>query len=447
MPTTTTTLPDVAAVLTLLSGVVQTTSMGSFGPAMDLGSQPGFLRASEQSGKNQSTNSRQGSKAPQANGAVHVLQPGGFQFRADQQASGAQTAPFGATAGSAGTSAFAELDANQDPIQRVRFGSKDSSSMGDQAKQQAPAFNAAGFAPSGSAAPAANSWASFLSGMQQQSYVSPGARAGGRRAGQRRGATPRASRMQQRSSAAVGASSPAFGQPPTAPDAGSPAAPVFAFGSPMQQAEGAAATPAQASGSTPAMPPGTAMSTDTNLPAGFTAAFSAMSVDAATPSFGSSQSWDFRGPRAAAVTGKRLFETPSSAGGDGSTPSPFGSWGRPGAEAGSAQQEAGGTGSRPGPEPVPFPGFGGAMQQDRPGGSSSPAGGNIAFQPGAPQQTFGTVWCRALAAAQMHAPRSTCVETLCVDMVWCLDCILHLGSDMAPPGIYEASEFRLETLT
>lgn len=289
--------------------------------------------------------------------------------------------------------------------------------MGDQAKQQAPAFSAAGFAPSGSAAPAANSWASFLSGMQQQSYVSPGARAGGRRAGQRRGATPRASRMHQRSSAAVGASSPAFGQPPLAPNAGSPAAPVFAFGSPMQQAEGAAATPAQASGSTPAMPPGTAMSTDTNLPAGFTAAFSAMSVDAATPSFGSSQSWDFRGPRAAAVTGKRLFETPSSAGGDGgSTPSPFGSWGRPGAEQGSAQQEAGGTGSRPGPEPVPFPGFGGAMQQDGAGGSSSPAGGNIAFQPGAPQQAVGSVGFQALsAAAQMRAPRSACVEMLRVD--------------------------------
>jgi hypothetical protein len=282
------------------------------------------------------------------------------------------------------------------PLQQQ--GARDARSMGDQAKQQPSTAGPADAGPAAAAAPAPTAaWASFMSGFQQQAYESPGARAGGRRGGQqRKGATPRASRMQQR---------PAAGAPPAhaAAGFGSPAGPMFAFGLPMQQAgeagaaggAAAAGAAAGAAGATPApstLPPGSAMSMDTSLPTAFTAAFSAMSVDAATPAAfgtnssagGSSQQWAFRGPRAAAVTGKRLFDTPSSAGGPGdssSAPSPFGSWGRPGAQDGSAQQPAAPSGaSRGGANPVPFPGFGGAQDGTVPG-VSSPAGG-FAFNPG-----------------------------------------------------------------
>jgi hypothetical protein len=171
------------------------------------------------------------------------------------------------------------------------------------------------------------------------------------------------------------------------------------------------------------LPPGSAMSMDTTVP-GFTAAFSAMSVDAATPSFSSnnssSQAWAFPGPRAAAVTGKRLFDTPSSAGGDSSTPSPFGSWGRPGAGDGSAQQAAGGAGaSRVGANPVPFPGFGGA--QDGAAGVSSPAGG-FAFNPGVSCQHSD---CELRAAAACPC-REYLLAPVCGDLV-VSGCCSHTG--------------------
>lgn len=358
--------------------------------------QPGRdAQASTKSPSNRQSKTQQNSGGA-ATHATHAQEPAEFRFRSqafDQQSAGGNTGSVAAAgAAGAGSSAFAELDTNQDPFQRARkaAAAKDASSMGDQAKQQAAAPASAASAAAGEPAagpPAA--WASFLSGFQQQVYVSPGARAAGRRAGQRKGATPKASRMQQQSTAAGGAAPSAQG----AAAFGSPAGPMFAFGSPMLQAgnaaaaaAGAAAGPAQGAGNTPApstLPPGSAMSMDTTLP-DFTAAFSAMSVDAATPAFGSNnssgQAWAFPGPRAAAVTGKRLFDTPSSAGGDSSTPSHFGSWGRPGAGDSSAQQAAGGAGaSRVGANPVPFPGFGGA--QDGAAGVSSPAEG-FAFNPG-----------------------------------------------------------------
>jgi hypothetical protein len=162
------------------------------------------------------------------------------------------------------------------------------------------------------------------------------------------------------------------------------------------------------------------MSTDTALPtfragggaatnaAAFTAAFSAMSLD--TPGFfaagsasasGGASSTGVgidgahmppRGPRAAAVPGKRLFQTPSSAGGSmldsptGFTPSPvpFGGVGfTPSPLAGSnvgtggsngdsaAADAAAAAAGRAGLEKVPFPGFGAAAGGDA---SSSPDG-------------------------------------------------------------------------
>lgn len=282
----------------------------------------------------------------------------------------------------AGSSAFTELDANQDPIQRARLfpaSSKDAHSMGDQAKQQVPAPAAAAPAdPAAAAAAPTATWASFLGSFQQQAYISPGGRAAGRRASQRKGATPKASRMQQRSNAAGGSF-------------GSPAGPMFPFGSPRQQAGAAGTAPAQpGAGPTPApstLPPGSAMSVDTNLQTAFTAAFSAMSVDA-TPA----------PPRAAAVTGKRLFDTPSSAGSD-STPSPFGgSWGRAAAGEGGSAQQGTGVGRAAG-EPVPFPGFGGAAQD----GTGSPAGG-FSFNPGVEfkQHWLWPSWPYALHLACEH---------------------------------------------
>lgn len=311
--------------------------------------------------------------------------------------SGTGQASTGSAAGAAGvfgSTAFAELDANQDPIQRMRFasgaGGSDSSSMGDQAKQQQmpPTFSTGSAGPTGNAAAAPTaSWAAFLSGVQHQSYVSPGAKAGSsRRPAQRRGATPRASRMQPRAGAAAaggdaGQSPPLGGQAANgAPGAGGPPAPTFAFGSPMDAAAQSGATP---------LVPGTAMSTDsgTVLP-DFTAAFSAMSVDAATPA-----AFGVRGGRAAAVTGKRLFDTPSSAGAEsGGTPSPFGFSGQPAAEQRGAAAQHSPAGGPAGVRaaPVPFPGFGHVTQQDAAGGGSntnnsssgSPAGSGFAFNAG-----------------------------------------------------------------
>jgi hypothetical protein len=273
--------------------------------------------------------------------------------------------------------------------------------MGDQARQQANAAGAG--AEEAPAAPSA-AWASFMSSFQQQAYVSPGARATGRRAGAHKGATPRASRMQPSSAAAAAGAGAAWPGPAAASAAGAAAPPMFAFGSPMQQAGSAGTAPAQAAGNTPVpstLPPGTAMSTDTAMPADFTAAFSAMSVDAATPAVGSgssSQPWAFRGPRAAAVTGKRLFDTPSTAGADSSTPSPFGSWGRGNAagEGGSAQQACGGS-NRAGAGPVPFTGFGSTVNQDTAAaaaatGSASPASGSFSFNQGGCVAAHGAPW-------------------------------------------------------
>jgi hypothetical protein len=152
------------------------------------------------------------------------------------------------------------------------------------------------------------------------------------------------------------------------------------------------------------------MSTDTALPAfragggggnpaAFTAAFSAMSLD--TPAFFAAGSAGNSGGasstgvgidgahrpppglRAAAVPGKRLFETPSSAGGSmldspsGFTPSPvpFGGVGfTPSPLGGSNAGASSSTGA--GLEKVPFPGFGAA--------SSSPDGaaGGFSFNLG-----------------------------------------------------------------
>lgn len=326
------------------------------------------------------------------------LQPGSDTNSKAPSRRSSKAQPSGRTAHAQqpAASAFAELDANQDPLQRFRFTAvgKDAVSMGDQGQQQPSAPAAAGFAaPEQPAAAPTASWANFLSGFQQQTYASPGARAAGRGRG-RKGQTPKAaSRMQQGAAAAAAAAGPSSSAQGAAAF-GNPAVPLFAFGSPMQPAGSAAAAgaaagasgPALGTGSTPApstLPPGSAMSMDTTLPEAFTAAFSAMSVDAATPAFGtnsaSSQQWAFKGPRAAAVTGKRLFDTPSSAGGDSSSPSPFGSWGGPGAGSGSAQQAGGAGTSRGAAEPVPFPGFGAA--QEGPAGASSPAGG-FAFNPG-----------------------------------------------------------------
>jgi hypothetical protein len=187
---------------------------------------------------------------------------------------------------------------------------------------------------------------------------------------------------------------------------------MFAFGSPMQPADsaaagaaaGAAATagPAHAAGPTPVpstLPPGTAMSTDTARGATFTAAFSAMSIDATPAAFGSStgqEPWAFRGARAASLTGKRLFDTPSSAGADSSSPNPFASWG--------AASGADGSAGRAGADPVPFPGFGGAAP-DSAAGSSSPG---FAFNPGG---------CPVRLVAATTAVWSAWVLSLSVDIV------------------------------
>ena len=344
--------------------------MGSFGFSMGFGPPSGPSGdAAEAQG---ALGSRHGSGAAGQPSNQHAAQAGQYSF--PQPLSQSSTA---FSAEGSDSAAFTELDYNQVPLQRTRApAGKDSNSMGDQAKQEAPVFNP-GF-PAPPAAVQTGSWAAFLTGVQNN-YASPGAR-GARAAGRRAGATPRQpSRMQQQGMAAGQAGA---------------ASPMFAFGSPMPaSASGAAA----AGGPTPA-PPGTAMSTDSTAPASFGGAFTAMSVDAATPAFGSSsngQPWAFRAGRAAAFTGKRLFDTPSSVGADGSAPSPLGSWGRQ--ADGTAGQSPAAAGSRAAAEPVPFTGFGPAPQDASSGGSTSPPAGGFSFN-------LGELWLACWHAGRVCFP-------------------------------------------
>lgn len=192
--------------------------------------------------------------------------------------------------------AFAELDANQQPLlNRSRFAADTKAPKRPSTFQpaHAPAAHEAAPAPVTTALPAAadslKTWAAMLNSLQNQKYDSPGA-------------NPLINRGQQL-------------QTKAAPAAGG----VAAFGSPLAPQQ-AGAAPVQGSWFVPphvptadgdtstGVPPGSAMSTDTDMPTAVPASsqpyFSVMSVDmAATPvfSFGGAESLQL-GARAAQVS-------------------------------------------------------------------------------------------------------------------------------------------------
>lgn len=324
-----------------------------------------------------------------------------------------------------GGSAFAELDANQQPLfNRTRFAAAASGKTAIAAASSGATASNSASGPAAAPEDGMRSWAQMLNSIQGRTYSSPGGAAaaamfakpeGGQahhqqQQQQRQQGTAKPSRMQQVAQGfSFGSALPAAG--------GSPGG---YFGVPA-----AAAGAATAAGAPPGtVPPGSAMSTDTAMPtfkggataAPFTAAFSAMSLDtpvmfgASTSSTaGRQDSLPLRGPRAAAVAGKRLFQTPSSAGGSADSPSgftpspmPFGAAPSPSSagaagdtgQAAAAGSEGSGTGRAAGWE-VKFPDLGAAA-----GEANSPGvAGGLRFSLGECLQGLGLAQCHTPAAS------------------------------------------------